>query len=91
MPKYKRVILKVSGEALAGEKGFGLDEKTIGEITDNIKKCRDLGVQIAIVCGGGSILRAWQQTESDGNDYLDQAQLCVERMKRNLLRYITIL
>ena len=43
MPKYKRVILKVSGEALAGEKGSGLDEKTIGDITDNIKKCRDLG------------------------------------------------
>lgn len=57
MPKYKRVILKVSGEALAGEKGSGLDEKTIGDITDNIKKCRDLGVQIAIVCGGGNFWR----------------------------------
>ncbi len=57
MPKYKRVILKVSGEALAGEKGFGLDEKTIGDITDSINKCRDLGVQIAIVCGGGNFWR----------------------------------
>lgn len=57
MPKYRRVILKVSGEALAGEKGFGLDEETIGKITDNIKKCRDLGVQIAIVCGGGNFWR----------------------------------
>ena len=50
-------VLKVSGEALAGEKGSGLDEKTIGDITDNIKKCRDLGVQIAIVCGGGNFWR----------------------------------
>jgi len=57
MPKYKRVILKVSGEALAGEKGFGLDEDTIGAITDQIKKCVDLGVQIAIVCGGGNFWR----------------------------------
>lgn len=45
----------------------------------------------AVVCGGGSILRAWQQTSSDGSDYLQQAQAAVERMKRNLLRYIQIL
>ena len=45
----------------------------------------------AIVCGGGSILRAWQQAESDGSDYLQHAQAAVERMKRNLLRYVTIL
>ncbi len=57
MPKYKRIILKVSGEALAGERGFGLDEETIGAITDQIKKCVDLGVQIAIVCGGGNFWR----------------------------------
>lgn len=45
----------------------------------------------AVVCGSGSILRAWQQTSSDGSDYLQQAQAAVERMKRNLLRYIQIL
>jgi len=57
MPKYKRVIIKISGEALAGEKGFGLNEDTIGAISDQIKICLDLGVQIAIVCGGGNFWR----------------------------------
>ena len=55
--KYKRVLLKISGEALAGEKGFGLCEDTIGAITDTIKTCVDLGVQIAIVVGGGNFWR----------------------------------
>lgn len=57
MPKYKRVIIKISGEALAGEKGFGLNEDTIGAISDQIKICLELGVQIAIVCGGGNFWR----------------------------------
>lgn len=55
--RYKRVLLKVSGEALAGEKGFGLCEQTIGKITDTIKECVDMGVQIAIVVGGGNFWR----------------------------------
>lgn len=55
--KYRRVLLKVSGEALAGEKGFGLCEQTIGNITDTIKECVDMGVQIAIVVGGGNFWR----------------------------------
>lgn len=45
----------------------------------------------ALVCGGGSILRAWQKGESHGTDYLQQAQDAVDRMKRNLLRYVQIL
>ena len=57
MPKYKRVILKVSGEALAGPKKTGLDDETIGRITDQIKHAVDMGVQIAIVCGGGNFWR----------------------------------
>jgi len=57
MPKYKRVILKISGEALAGPKGTGLDEETIGKITDQIKICTEIGVEIAIVCGGGNFWR----------------------------------
>ncbi len=55
--KYKRVLLKVSGEALAGGKGFGLCEATIGKITDTIKECVDEGVEIAIVVGGGNFWR----------------------------------
>lgn len=55
--KYKRVLLKVSGEALAGAKGFGLCEETIGKITDTIKECVNEGVEIAIVVGGGNFWR----------------------------------
>ncbi len=55
--KYKRVLLKVSGEALAGTNGFGLDEKTLEEISKNIKEIVDLGAQVSIVVGGGNIWR----------------------------------
>ena len=57
MAKYKRVVLKLSGESLAGEKGFGLDEEVIGKITDQIKICIEIGVEVSIVCGGGNFWR----------------------------------
>ncbi|MFQ7292201.1 MAG: UMP kinase [Monoglobales bacterium] len=63
--KYKRVLLKVSGEALAGSGGFGLDEPTIAEISKNIKKIVDMGVQVAIVVGGGNI---WRGRSSENMD-----------------------
>ncbi|MBR6523246.1 MAG: UMP kinase [Clostridia bacterium] len=56
-PKYKRVLLKLSGEALAGEQGFGLNEDVLSEISATIKKCVEIGVQIAIVVGGGNFWR----------------------------------
>ena len=55
--KYKRVLLKISGEALAGEKKFGLDEAMLSKISNDIKAVYDLGVQICIVVGGGNIWR----------------------------------
>ncbi len=57
MQKFKRVILKLSGEALAGDKGFGFDDKVIEDICSSIKKVHDLGVEIAIVVGGGNFWR----------------------------------
>lgn len=56
-PKYKRVLLKISGEALAGEKGFGLDFDVISAIGKQIKICSSMGVQVAIVVGGGNFWR----------------------------------
>ncbi|MDE6598958.1 MAG: UMP kinase [Oscillospiraceae bacterium] len=56
-PKYKRVLLKLSGEALAGEKKIGLDYSIISRICESIKKCADIGVQIGIVVGGGNFWR----------------------------------
>jgi len=55
--KYKRIILKLSGEALAGEKHFGLDYDIIRNICESIKKCVDVGAQVGIVVGGGNFIR----------------------------------
>jgi uridylate kinase len=56
-PAYKRVLIKLSGEALAGEKHFGLDFDVITEVCRVIKKCVDIGVEIGIVVGGGNFWR----------------------------------
>lgn len=55
--KYKRILLKLSGEALIGEKGFGIDSSTVDSIAKEIKKVVDIGAKIAIVIGGGNIFR----------------------------------
>ncbi|MGN0173463.1 MAG: UMP kinase [Acutalibacteraceae bacterium] len=56
-PVYKRILLKLSGEALAGDKGTGLDFDKVLEICSSIKKCVDLGAQVGIVVGGGNFWR----------------------------------
>ncbi len=55
--KYKKILLKVSGEALAGENKFGLNEKTLESISKSIKEVADMGVEISIVVGGGNFWR----------------------------------
>ena len=54
---YKRVLLKISGEALAGSKGTGINEDVVGQIGDVIAECVEMGAQIAIVVGGGNFWR----------------------------------
>ena len=56
-PKYRRVLVKISGEALAGEAGRGLDFSVIGPVCDVLKQCVEAGVQVAVVVGGGNIWR----------------------------------
>ncbi|MBM6613910.1 UMP kinase [Desemzia sp. RIT804] len=56
-PKYKRIVLKLSGEALAGDSGFGIKPPTIQEICKEIREVHELGIEIAIVVGGGNIWR----------------------------------
>ncbi len=56
-PKYKRVILKISGEALAGYKGYGIDPHIVNSIADQIEEVANLGIQLGIVVGGGNIWR----------------------------------
>ena len=66
---FKRVILKLSGEAMAGERGFGIDQKVIESIALQIKEVNQLDVQVAIVVGGGNIWRGAQA----GNEGMDRA------------------
>lgn len=60
MTKYKRAVIKLSGEALAGDKGFGIDETVVAYVVDQIKKVYELGVQVGIVIGGGNFWRGRQ-------------------------------
>lgn len=62
-PKYKRIVLKLSGEALARKNGFGIDYETVKILAKQIKEIHDIGVEVGIVIGGGNILRG--VTESD--------------------------
>jgi uridylate kinase len=61
--KYKRILLKLSGEALMGEKQFGIDNNRLAQYADEIKEIHELGVEIAIVIGGGNIFRGLQAAE----------------------------
>ena len=69
-PKYHRVLLKISGEALAGDKGRGLDFDVIGKVCDVVKQCGELGVQIGIVVGGGNFWRGLK----DGGDRMERVR-----------------
>ncbi len=64
--KYKRIILKISGEALAGSEEFGLDGTTLNTIAEEVREISDLGVEIAIVVGGGNIWRGVKGSEEKG-------------------------
>ena len=71
-PKYKRVLLKLSGEALAGKNKTGVDAETIGKICDKIKEIVEMGVQVGIVVGGGNFWRGrnGHQMERTTADYM---------------------
>ena len=69
---YKRVLLKLSGEALAGERKNGVDAETLGKICDKIKEIVDMGVEVSIVVGGGNFWRGryGHQMERTTSDYM---------------------
>jgi uridylate kinase len=64
IPKFKRVLLKLSGESLMGDKNFGLDSQVISRYAKDIKSIIELGVQVAIVIGGGNIYRGMNEAET---------------------------
>jgi uridylate kinase len=71
-PKYKRVVLKLSGEALGGSRKLGLDMETVTAICKSIKKCRDAGVEISVVVGGGNF---WRGRTSENMDKVRADQI----------------
>ena len=83
-PAYKRVLLKISGEALSGERGSGLDFSVIGEVCDAVKRCVDMGVEVGIVIGGGNFWRGvkdgggkMERTRADHMGMLATAMNCL--------------
>ena len=70
-PVYKRVLLKISGEALAGGKGGGLDFEVIGNVCDVIKECLDMGVQVGVVIGGGNF---WRGAKNSGGGKMERTR-----------------
>lgn len=64
LPKYNRILLKLSGESLMGDKNFGLDPKMLTHYAEDIKSVTDLGVQVAVVIGGGNIYRGMNEAET---------------------------
>ena len=66
--KYKRILLKLSGEALAGDKKMGIDNETVSSICKSIKKCVDAGAEVGIVVGGGNFWRG------RSNEHMDRSR-----------------
>ena len=64
LPKYKRVLLKLSGESLMGDKSFGFDTAVTEQYANDIKSIVDLGVEVAVVIGGGNIYRGMNEKET---------------------------
>lgn len=81
-PKYKRVIIKLSGEALAGSAGHGIDTPTVQSICSQIKEVFELGVEIAIVVGGGNFWRGRSGEGMDKStaDYMGMLATCINAL-----------
>ena len=85
-PVFKRVLLKISGEALAGDKHFGLDFQVMGRVADIIKQCVDMGVQVGIVIGGGNFWRGVK----DGADKMQRSHGDAMGMLATLMNSIAV-
>lgn len=64
LPKYNRILLKLSGESLMGERNYGMDPQMLSQYAHEIKAITDLGVQVAVVIGGGNIYRGMNEAET---------------------------
>lgn len=83
-PKFKRILLKLSGEALAGDDGYGINTGTIANIAADVKEAHDLGVEIGIVIGGGNIFRGVAASvkgmDRSSSDYMGMLATCINAL-----------
>lgn len=83
-PKYSRILLKLSGEALAGDVGYGILPETINQIASEIAEVHKLGIQIGIVIGGGNIFRgvaaSAQGMDRASSDYMGMLATCINAL-----------
>jgi len=83
-PVYKRILLKLSGEALAGDKGYGIELSIIHRIAKDVKNIHDMGVQIGIVIGGGNIFRGVAASakgmDRSSSDYMGMLATCINAL-----------
>jgi uridylate kinase len=69
--KYKKVLLKISGEALMGDKGYGIDPTVVKRVANEIKRATEMGVSMGVVVGGGNIFRGMQESVNFGMEQAD--------------------
>lgn len=83
-PAYKRILLKLSGEALAGNQGTGINTQVINQIAEDVKAAHDMGVQIGLVIGGGNIFRgvaaSAQGMDRASSDYMGMLATCINAL-----------
>lgn len=83
-PAYKRILLKLSGEALAGEQGTGINTTVINQIAEEVKAIHDEGVQVGLVIGGGNIFRgvaaSAQGMDRASSDYMGMLATCINAL-----------
>lgn len=83
-PAYKRILLKLSGEALAGQDGYGINTQTIADIATDVKEACDLGVEVGIVIGGGNIFRGVAASakgmDRSSSDYMGMLATCINAL-----------
>lgn len=91
---YKRIMLKISGEALQGSQGFGVDPKVLNTVAAEIKEARDAGLEVAVVVGGGNYFRgasAWEGLERASADYVGMLATCMNALLlQSALEYIGV-
>ena len=86
-PKYRRVMLKMSGASLQGEQGYGIDQATVNYVASQIKRIRELGIEVGVVVGGGNIWRG----EAGATSGLERATADYRGMRATVINALALI